>query len=198
MLNPLLIFSVQVVLLLAVPGPTNTLLCLSGRQAGFGTSSRLVAVELAGYLSVVLPASLYLGPLLLAYPSAALATTGAAICWIAFLSIKLWRSVSRGASHGRIGIREVYLTTLLNPKAMIVGLVLMPSGSLVDLAPWYAVFAALVAVIGSTWVAAGGFAAISNRPVLSEASFRRAAALCLGAFACIMGYSVALTLTMAA
>lgn len=58
-----------------------------------------------------------------------------------------------GASS--ITMARVFFTTLLNPKALILALLVFPRGTLVALAPWLAGLSVMVAIVASAWIALG-------------------------------------------
>jgi len=85
-------------------------------------------------------------------------------------------------------VAAVYATTVLNPKALIIGLALIPAagrGSLNELLrplPYLAVFSLLVVIVAACWLSAG--AAILRRlATANPLLLGRVAASCLVAFA---------------
>jgi threonine/homoserine/homoserine lactone efflux protein len=106
--------------LLAVPGPTNTLLATSGAGAGVSRSLHLLAAELGGYLTAVVVQRLVLGPLVIGIPMAGVALRAAITIYVLHLARLLWRyRVRELADATPVTFRAVLLTTLLNPKAAI-------------------------------------------------------------------------------
>jgi threonine/homoserine/homoserine lactone efflux protein len=78
------------------------------------------------------------------------------------------------ASLCPIGFRQVFVTTLLNPKAIIFAFAIVPFGSTGDIrltAPWLAILSVLIVVLGACWIAAGS--TVHNRgafvPIVSRA-----------------------------
>ena len=158
MTDPLLFF-VAALALLTAPGPTNTLLATSGAQVGVRASLPSVAAELAGYLIAVSAYRLVLGPVMAAYPVAGVVLKVAAALFVVWLAIRLWHSDSRLGSR-RITAPSVFVATLLNPKALIAALTILPAAS--DHIAWYiAGFGAVVLCAGSGWVLLGRFIASS-------------------------------------
>lgn len=168
--------------LLMTPGPTNTLLFLGGAAGGLRAALRLVPAELAGYLLAVVPLALFGAPLLQALPGAQAMIALAAGLWVAWLAFRLWAQPPGQAQAFRIGARAVLVTTLLNPKALIFGLVLLPAAP--QMTTGIALFAALVAGVAVLWGAAGAWAGgrgPAGRGATDLPILRRAAALWLGA-----------------
>lgn len=148
-------FASAVLALLLAPGPTNTLMGLAAAQHGLPRVLRLLPAELAGYLAAVLPLA-WLGAGLLSHvPLAAVALKLAAAAWVMALALRLWRAPRAGSDSGTITARRIWLTTLLNPKALVFGLVLLPPLQDTSFAPRLALFCLLVSAAALTWGAAG-------------------------------------------
>jgi threonine/homoserine/homoserine lactone efflux protein len=147
-------FASAVLALLLAPGPTNTLIGVAGAQGGLGRVARLLPAELLGYLTAILPLA-YLGADLMAeLPAAALIVKVAAAAWVMLLAVRLWHLNPSGAT-GAITARRVYLTTFLNPKALIFALVLLPAPSEPDFAARLMMFCLMVFAVALLWGFAG-------------------------------------------
>lgn len=181
MMQPLA-FTLAALVLLATPGPTNTLLWLSGASVGIRRSARLLLGELGGYLSVIIPAVALLAPFLAAHPQVGLALRIVAASWVLFLAYALWTAGKDSKGPTEITIRHVFVTTLLNPKALIVALVLLPQTGLAATLPWIAGFSLLVVVGGSLWIGAGAMLVQFSRGARTSLLPRRVAAVCLALF----------------
>ncbi|MEZ0002984.1 LysE family translocator [Sinorhizobium fredii] len=177
-----LTFALAILLLLATPGPTNTLLWLSGAAVGMRRSLPLLLGELAGYLTVIVPVAVLAAPLLSAHPSIGLVLKLAAAGWILFMAHALWTMKAHGASERPIAPGQIFVTTLLNPKALIIALVIMPQVGLQAMLPWFLGFAALTLGAGSLWIATGTLLALLPRRPVGPRLPRRIAAACLVAF----------------
>lgn len=163
--------------LLLTPGPTNTLLTVGAADSGLRKSLPLLLGELAGYLAVVVPLATIAAALFEGRPMLAAGLRIVAACWVLFLAFRLWRVSSRQGekSEGRaVTIGQVFLTTVLNPKAPIIGLVIMPHGPLVEIAPAIGLFSLLVTSAGSCFLILGSF--VGCTPVLSPRLVYRVAA----------------------
>ncbi len=146
--------SLAIAALLITPGPTNTLLALAGAERGVVRAIRLIPAELAGYLTTVIPLTFVGAGLLAAYPGARPIITLVAAGWVMWLAVTMWR-LPTGVTVGApvVTHRRVFVTTLLNPKALIFGLVLLPS----DTGGWLNIgnFTLQVVVIASLWAMFG-------------------------------------------
>jgi len=151
--NPLL-FALAVATLLITPGPTNTLLAAAGATAGFRRSLPLLLGELAGYNITIFT----IGNLLGAHASESGTRTVlslVAAAYLSFLAIRMWR-VRLEKHTTTVRLRHVFVTTLLNPKALIFALLIVPVHS-PNAALYFAAFSAIVAVVGGTWIGFGTF-----------------------------------------
>jgi threonine/homoserine/homoserine lactone efflux protein len=152
--NPIL-FTLAVLAVLTTPGPTNTLLATAGAADGLRRVFLLIPAEGAGYCIGILTLRLLLGPLVATAPDVVIALrllVGAYLLWVS------WRLWTRGADQvgGRkvITARQVFVTTLLNPKVIVLGLGIIPFGVA---GAWFylAAFQVMAAVIGSLWIGGG-------------------------------------------
>jgi threonine/homoserine/homoserine lactone efflux protein len=176
-----LAFTLAVLALLGTPGPTNTLLAASGAIAGFRPSLRLVAAELAGYALAGAALHLLLGDAVGGSAEMQTALRWGVGAYLAFTAFRLWRYGSGTAGGGAVTFRQVFVTTLLNPKAMAFAFVILPFTA--PGAPFYlGAFAAMIVMAGTGWIAAGAWAgrvAFAGRPRLAP----RISAVILAAFA---------------
>ncbi len=150
-------FIAAVLALLLTPGPTNTLLAVGGASAGFRRSLPLILAEASGYLLTITPLVTFAGPYLAAHPLAASAIKLCSAVWVLLLAIRLWTTppATAGTSPSLVTFRQVFITTVLNPKALIFGLVLVPHGTLANVVPWLGLFVILVVSAASIWLSAG-------------------------------------------
>ncbi|MQW88013.1 LysE family translocator [Sinorhizobium saheli] len=177
-----LAFALAILVLLATPGPTNTLLWLSGAAVGLRRSARLLLGELGGYLLVIVPATTLAAPWLAAHPEIGLLLKFAAASWILLMARGLWAAKARDAGGRPITLGRVFVTTLLNPKALIIALVIMPQVGLAAMLPWLAGFAALTVSVGSLWIVAGALLARLPLQAIGPRLPHRIAAGCLVLF----------------
>ena len=187
MSDPLL-FLLAVLTLLSTPGPTNTLLATSGAVSGVGPSLRLLAGELSGYLLAILAIRLILGPLLHAYPMVGSALKLAVAAYLGWIAIRLWiRGMPQAGPSATVTLRSVFVTTLLNPKALILALTIIPAED-PQLIWFFVAFAIAVPAVGACWILLGraiGLAAGAQHPGLVQ----RMASVALVGFAGLIALS---------
>ena len=153
--------------LLATPGPTNTLLATSGAGVGVRRSLPLLVAEFGGYVLAISLLIGLVGPVVAAAPVVGTALRLAAALYLLYLAAKLWqKGVEMPADETSVTFVNVFVTTLLNPKAIIFAFTLLPADlALTALVPWMAGLSLMIAVVGGIWIAAGaslrrGFAGI--------------------------------------
>lgn len=182
--NPLL-FMLAVVTVLGTPGPTNTLLATSGAITGIRASLSLLAGELAGYLVAITAYRIALEPMLSVWPLSDIALKIGAATYLIWMAARLW---FRGPLLDRPGtfvsLPNLFVTTLLNPKALIFSAIILPKAD-PHLFLYFIAFSASVIAIGLCWIIAGraiGVAAGSGYGVLLP----RVAATALVGFASVI------------
>jgi threonine/homoserine/homoserine lactone efflux protein len=176
-------------LLLVTPGPTNTLMALGGYERGWMRALPLIGAELGGYLSVIVPIATLASPFFEAYPQAAPLAKLLAGAWVLYLSYRLWTAAGTGAHGLEVSGRKVGVTTLLNPKALIIALVIMPHDGLMSLLPRLGVFACLVVLAANGWILFGSLMRRSDQQVIRPLFVQRGAAACLLLFATFLAGS---------
>lgn len=139
--------------LLVTPGPTNTLIALRAVQGGVPAALRLVPAELAGYGLSVLPLAVFGQAVLADLPALAAGLKVVAALWVALLAVRLWRPVPPGAAAGDVTARQVFVTTLLNPKALVFGLVLFPAAE-APVPALLVLFGLCIVAVASLWALA--------------------------------------------
>jgi threonine/homoserine/homoserine lactone efflux protein len=165
--------------LLLTPGPTNTLMAVAAAQRGIGRVVRLLPAELAGYLTAVIPLVWVGAELLDRLPAAAHALEFAAAVWVMLLAIRLW-GLPGGQDGGEVTARRVYVTTLLNPKALVFGLVLLPSPAEPAFTGQLVLFCLSVAVVALLWGSAGALSQAGANGGERLRTARRLASVWLG------------------
>ncbi|WP_331375295.1 LysE family translocator [Sinorhizobium chiapasense] len=140
-----------VLALLATPGPTNTLMGLAAARKGLRCTLQLLPAELAGYFTMIMPLTLLGTEMVSRWPAVAVLVKATAASWILYVAIKLWRVGGNIARDHEITIWRVYLTTMLNPKALILALVLLPSPTDQQFLPRLGVFGLLAIAVAFTW-----------------------------------------------
>lgn len=145
--------TVAILALLLTPGPTNTLVLLAGAERGLAGAARLIPAELSGYFLTILPLVLAGGAYLDSHPQLRTLVVLAAAAWVAVLAVRLWHLPAQLAARPVVGARALFVTTALNPKVLIFGLVLLPSPD--RLATNLASFAGLVIIVALFWAGIG-------------------------------------------
>lgn len=148
-------------LLLFSPGPTNTLMALAGAQGGEQCGilrvRTLLLAAIAGYVSAILPLLVFGDLVEHRWPSAALALKLAMAAWVLFLAARLWTSSQAEGAAKTVTAAKVYATTLLNPKGLVIALVLLPAGGRGELPLRLALLMVLITGAGLAW-GSGGWA----------------------------------------
>ena len=171
-------FAIALALLLLTPGPTNTLIALAGAERGFLGALRLVPFEAAAYGLVTLPLAVVGSHYLADHGPLRMGLTLIAAVWVAYLAVKLWRLPADAMGPQQNGALKLFVTTLTNPKGLVIGLVLLPSQASLGWAA--ASFLALLIAVSAFWAGLGSLIAggTSLKPLA-----RRACAGWLGVLA---------------
>lgn len=154
MRDPLL-FALTVLAILAMPGPTNSLIATAGAHAGFRRALRLVPAEAVAFVIAILAIGTLLRPLLLHLPWLAPLLRLGVGAYLFVLAVGLWRNKAAALAAGPlVGQRQVFVATLLNPKAIVFALGIVPFGAP---ALWrYLVgFVLLMSVAATAWIGLG-------------------------------------------
>ncbi|MFN3623569.1 MAG: LysE family translocator [Hyphomicrobium sp.] len=145
--------------LLATPGPTNTLLATSGAVSGFRHSLKLLAGELGGYLTAIALLLVVVGPVVAAVPAFGIALRIAVCIYLVHLALMFWQHSAAPLTTAQpVTLSRVFVTTLLNPKAVIFAFTLLPFGpaaALPGMLPWLAALCAMIVIVGGSWIALG-------------------------------------------
>jgi threonine/homoserine/homoserine lactone efflux protein len=113
--------------ILLTPGPTNTILAASGAAMGLREARRLPLAEALGY-ALAIGFFLSLAQVLADVPQALPLMKAIAAVWLLLSARKLWSLPVVPELPARTGaFGRVLVTTLLNPKAMLVGTLSIPS-----------------------------------------------------------------------
>lgn len=176
-------FGLAVAILLATPGPTNTLLLTAGATSG-PQALRLIPAEVAGYLITILTVGYLVGEWVQGVPAIALALRILVAGYLCYLAVRLWRSglTEIGNAHRVITFRDVLVTTVLNPKALLFALSIIPVHAPDSLA-YFVAFVAMVIAIGSGWVLLGVGLTRGILPHSIRHLVPRAGAVAISAFA---------------
>lgn len=174
-------------LLLAVPGPTNALLAAAGAASGRRGAVTLIVAELLGYGAAIMVLT-SAGTLAVGlHPLLAASLRLACGIYVAWIALTLWRGGAAAARRRAIGPRQLFLTTLLNPKAALFAFVILPglpASSVLARVGFIMLLAFGAAAIAAGWI---GFGASARRaPGVTPLVLNRAASLVLAGFATIL------------
>jgi threonine/homoserine/homoserine lactone efflux protein len=115
--------------LLIAPGPTNALLANIGADNNARRLPALLAM-LLGYAITISIVGFALAPLLRAQPWLGTALKLTSSAYLLTLAVRLWRRPQHGESNvNSISWRQVFTTTLLNPKGLVFALAVIPFGN---------------------------------------------------------------------
>jgi len=147
-------FVLAVLLLLATPGPTNTVMATAGAVNRGERPWLFMLAELGGYFAIVVLARIALLPLIDAYPWTGTALKSLVAAYLIYAAIRLWRTRISTEVRGRVSPQLVALTTFLNPKGLIFAITIIPRAHPM-LPAFFAGFAVLVLLVSLGWFMAG-------------------------------------------
>ncbi|WP_273777341.1 MULTISPECIES: LysE family translocator [unclassified Acinetobacter] len=187
-------FIALVMTILLTPGPTNTLLASSGIQVGFQKSLHLIPAEALGYLIAISIWGIFVDRVAETLPFLPALLKLLSAMYILFLAVKLWKSAANTDLNKVtiIGPRQLFLATLLNPKALLFASAVFP------LATWNSVpvymqnmvvFLLLLVPIAFFWVFMGYLLTSNRISWLNQRNLQRTASLILISFSVPLSYS---------
>ncbi len=181
-------------LTLALPGPTNALLGLAGARSGLRRGAALVSAPLAGYGLAVLGLATVVTPAIDAEPQLATAVRLVAAGVLLHAAVRLWRladATTPGAgapASADVRWGHVFLTTLTNPKAVVLYVALAPGGHLV-LTPAALMLPLLIVLSSLLWLAIGSGLPRITPALARRGLIERGGAIVLGLFAALISTS---------
>jgi threonine/homoserine/homoserine lactone efflux protein len=193
-LHSLATFLLAVLLVLAMPGPTNTLLATAGLEHGFRRSVRLTIAECGGYVIAISIWGLFLLELAHKLPWLPWAIRLASAVYIGYLAVRMWSATLdlAGGYSRTVDMRALFVATLLNPKAVLFGGTLFPMEAFASAAGYIEVmgiFIALLFPIGLLWVAFGAQLRKGRLAWLAPTYLLRGASIVLAAFSVTVAWS---------
>jgi threonine/homoserine/homoserine lactone efflux protein len=177
-------FAAAVALILATPGPTNTLLAAAGARAGLRASLTLVPAEMLGYALAIAVWGLGLEPASAAMPWLPLVLRMCCVVYLLAVALALWRRAGtpiHGVPPQSAG--RVFVATLLNPKALLFAVAVFPAEAFAGPAAfgaWIGLFAAVLTPIALGWIWLGS--ALAGGGGARTRLVERVAAVLLGSF----------------
>jgi len=181
-------------MILVAPGPTNTLLLSSGIDNGFRSSWYLVIAETLGYVIAISIWGSFLVSLATANPWLLDVVRLFCSAYIFYLATRLWKSTNFGKNLNKpIGFRDLFIATMLNPKALLFASAIFPPLAFVSLEFFclsMLVFIAMTLSIGSGWLAMGGILRSNRSWGVHTPKLMRGASLVLVMFSGTLMFSV--------
>ena len=175
--------------LLAVPGPTNVLIAAGGAAGGWRAGLGLGLAAASGYLVSVGLLAVVAGPALAASQILPALLKAAATLWLLACAWRLWRDPSTIAqSHAPVGPAGVFMTTLLNPKALVFAFALAPTEASA-LPAFLASIAILTLGTCLLWALVGSLAARGLAGRVTLRGLNKGGAVVLTGFAAALGVS---------
>jgi len=184
---------IVVALTLALPGPTNALLAIAGTSAGLRRSAHLVMAAILGYGLAVVALISVAAPIIEAIPVAGRVLRLAAAAVLIQIALSLWSPPALATRESKpVRWGHVFFTTLLNPKALVLAMFVMPqdaAGALVFRPEAAVLLPFLIAVSALGWIGIG--AALRSNVANGGASgwIERSGAIILSGFAAVIAYS---------
>ena len=169
--------SLALMVLLLTPGPTNTLMLMAGVERGWTRSLWLIGVEVVAYLTVIVPLALLAQGLSAQMGVLRPVVAGLAGLWVLYLAFKMWRTEPVAGQGATVTAKRLALTTLLNPKGLIMGLVLLPAAGANVAA--FAVLVLAIIVVAVFWAGLGARMPGAGAGAAIPALWRRVAAVWL-------------------
>jgi len=195
MQSTLLQMALYVALVLIVPGPTNTLLLSSGLKVGVRRTHPLIAAEAFGYVAGISLWGFFLSALSAGRPWLPVAVKLLSSVYILYLAAKIWRQ-SRALQHvaaSPVSLRDMFVTTLMNPKALLFASTLFPLAAFQSAAyfAWtIAVFLTVLVPIAIGWSYLGVLLTARRTWASRTPMLLRGASLVLFMFSGALMYSV--------
>lgn len=189
------LLAVGILVVLMTPGPTNTLLASAGLRQGLRRSLPLIAAELGGYVASISVWGRFLAQAVQTLPWLPTLLRVAAGLYIAYLAVDMWRAavaLPTDPAQGAIGMRTLFVATLLNPKALLFAGTIFPAVAFAQ-AQAYAfsmlLFAGLLVPIALAWIAFGAALGGGKLRGLNPVKVQRGASIVLGVFSLSLAWT---------
>jgi threonine/homoserine/homoserine lactone efflux protein len=143
------------IIILLTPGPTNTVLAASGAAMGLRRGIIMPLAEAIGYV-IAISFFVVFAQYIRGNPTAFFMVKVIASVWLAYTAFRLWTSVAEIHFQSTVdSFLRILITTILNPKAMLVGIILIPAETAGQPYLWIATYAGLSIFAGMGWVLLG-------------------------------------------
>ena len=174
--------------ILFTPGPTNTLLATAGLQRGWWQATRLIPFELVGYVLAISVWGYGMAQMMAHLPQLPAIMKTLSAVYLAFLAMRLWQhaQASDSESTGRIAAPNLFLATLLNPKALLFATAVFPMETWRSWQDYFTImaeFGLLVGMAACAWIALGASMRQAKQTWLRPEYLQRLAACVLSVFA---------------
>lgn len=133
---------------------------------------------------MIVPLTWLGGALISRWPETALILKAAAAIWVMYLATKLWVAENKDITDRSVTAGRIYVTTTLNPKALVFGLVLLPSPTAPDFLPKLGIFVALASIVAAIWGLIGSLTQVGARTQRRLMILQRAASIWLVIVSC--------------
>ncbi|MBY3102322.1 threonine transporter RhtB [Rhizobium laguerreae] len=150
--------------LLLLPGPTNAMLALSATELSTIRTPLRVGTVVVGYLATIVGVANIAGPLLQDHVAVERIAKLASAFWVLYLGFRLWAPV-QSSEKSLIGNVRLLVTTLLNPKGVVLGLTMIPPSQNLSPSAAIATIAVVVTVTSCLWLLAGRLLLVGSRRV---------------------------------
>jgi threonine/homoserine/homoserine lactone efflux protein len=180
-------FALAVLFVLATPGPTNTLLATAAATSSLRNCLSLIPAEIAGYTISIGILLMFVRPFAETSFLATLALRTICAGYLIYLAWRLWHSHSQPSAEP-IRFRNVFLTTLLNPKAIVFAFLIFPDSSSSQLLQLRSLglFVGMCTVCCTGWLTLGALISGQTGSFITPRGFQRGAAIALAIFAFVM------------
>nr|WKF59852.1 hypothetical protein HUO10_004363 [Paraburkholderia busanensis] len=192
--SALALLAIGIVVVLITPGPTNTLLAAAGLRQGLRRSWPLIVAELCGYLVAISVWGHFLVQADHALPWLPSLLRVAAGLYIAYLAVDMWRAAVAlpDSAQRSIGMRTLFLATLLNPKGLLFASTIFPAVAFAHLPAYLfamSIFACLLVPIALAWIAFGAALGSGKLAWLNPVKMQRGASIVLGVFSLSLAWA---------
>lgn len=154
--NTQAVFLFEVLAVLAVPGPTNSLLFVSGVTRGLRASLNLILAELVAYLISISFLVLVIEPASRIHSTVGQLLRILCSIYLAQMAVWLWRwEEQKVQASPPISFRRVFFTTLVNPKNLVFAFLVFPSGGFNGILPYLVSFSVICTGVAYGWITSG-------------------------------------------
>lgn len=182
---------------LAVPGPTNSLLFQTGVNRGINARSlQWVGAEWLAYVVQITAWGLTLDWIARDFPWVATLSKAFAVCFLFYISLKLW-SMAHGAGHDTapgLSAKGLFIATLSNPKGLFFASFIAPAGTFLsssDYLVFMFAFTCVVLPVGTAWVMFGACFGSRMSSPRSSRLLNKGVSMVIGLFATGLLYNLA-------